>query len=94
MCLSMGDCQPMVPPNKEAVKWQYIMGFCGIFHLILCIMMMCAPGGNPMDGMMEGIYVIVLVCAIVRADYCCLLMYIINVTIQFFTTMDMVGLIY
>ena len=57
------------------------MGFCAIFHLIICIMSMCVPGTRPMDGMFEMMYVVMLACAVTRADYCCLLMYIVNVTI-------------
>ena len=104
MCLMMGGgggmddtmnyCQPQFKEmmTEGTIKWRYIMGFCGIAHFILCMMMMF--GGMSSQGMMEMFEVMILACSICRADYCCMIMYILNIMIGFISGLDTVGRIF
>jgi hypothetical protein len=73
--------QPYFEPNEKSKKWRTIMGALGIIHLILAVMLMFI---SAMKGIYELIDVAILFCALARFDFCCLILYILNITIAFF----------
>ena len=46
----------------------------------------------PMQGIYEIIDVAILFCAIAQCNFCCLIIYIINITINFFVIFNQLGL--
>ena len=73
--------QPYFEPNEQSKKWRTIMGILGFIHCALAVMLMFLI---PMKGIYELIDVAILFCAIARLDFCCLILYILNVTVSFF----------
>ena len=75
-----------------------LLGFAAV-HLILAVMMMFVKGnigggqGGIYGGMFEIINVLFLGCAAMRMDFCCLVMYVINITIQWFQQFNRLGLL-
>jgi hypothetical protein len=65
------------------------MGILGFVHCALAVMLMFLV---PMKGIYELIDVAILFCALARLDFCCLILYILNITIAFFQYFNMLGL--
>ena len=74
-------CQPVVPPTPEGRKHRSVLMVCGFVHLalaiLLCFIML-------LNGIYELIDVAILFCALSQMNFCCLIIYIINITINFF----------
>ena len=89
MCLSLGGgqdgqkmCQPIVEPTPKARMWRGILTAFGFVHLALAIMYLFS---SMMAGLYEVIIVAVLFCSIASVNFCCLTMYMIYITMNFFT---------
>ena len=95
MCLSLGGgdqqsmCQPIVEPTPKAKMWQGILTAFGFVHLGLAIMYLFS---NMMAGVYEVITVAVLFCSIASVNFCCLTLYMIYITMNFFTSISLIGL--
>ena len=62
---------------------------CGFVHLALSIMLCFIM---LMQGVYELIDVAILFCALAQMNFCCLIIYIINITINFFVIFNQLGL--
>ena len=62
---------------------------CGFVHLTLAI---CLCFIVPMSGIYEIIDVSILFCALAQCNFCCLIIYIVNISINFFTYFSILGL--
>ena len=62
---------------------------CGFIHLALAIMLCFLV---PMSGIYELIDVSILFCALAQCNFCCLIMYIVTISINFFTYFSVIGL--
>ena len=83
--------KPQVPANMikpESKQWQMIIGICGMVHFGLVFMMFFL---YPMGGIYEMFDIMILFCAASRMDYCCLLCYVLNITISFFYNFNTLG---
>ena len=89
----MGDrgpnCDPVVPPTEKAKKHRIQLMVCGFIHLALAIMLCFII---PMSGIYELIDVSILFCALAQCNFCCLIMYIVTISINFFTYFSAIGL--
>ena len=82
-------CEPVVPPAPEGKKHRTILMICGFVHLALAIMYCFI---SVMSGIYELIDVAILFCALAQMNFCCLIIYIIQITIQFFIIFNQLGL--
>ena len=82
MCLTLGGgnnmCEPVVPPSAEGKKHRGILMICGFVHLALAIMYCFI---SIMSGIYMLIDVAILFCALAQMNYCCLIIYIIQITV-------------
>ena len=62
----------------------------GFVHLTLCVMLMFV---DSMLGIYELIDVAILFCALAQMNYCCLIIYILNISINFFRYFNQLGLL-
>ena len=62
----------------------------GFIHLALAIMLCFL---DAMKGIYELIDVMIMFCALAQMNYCCLLIYLINIDINFFTLFNQLGLL-
>ena len=94
MCLTLGGggpkCEPMVPPTDEAKRQRTILMVCGFIHLTLSIMLCFV---NFMSGIYELIDVAILFCSLAQMNFCCLTFYMVYITINFFTYVNIIGLV-
>ncbi len=94
MCLTLGGggpkCEPAVPPTEAAKKHRIILIVLGIVQLALAIMLCWV---NIMSGIYEMIDVAILFCALAQMNFCCLTFYIVYITINFFTYVNIIGLV-
>ena len=75
-------CKPVVdPPTDAAKKHRSILMILGFVHMALAIMLCFIV---VMQGIYELIDVAILFCALAQMNFCCLIIYIINITINFF----------
>ena len=88
MCLMLGGgggfeecCRPVCEPTPKAKVHRNKLMVLGFIHLALAIMYCFIL---PMQGLYEIIDVMILFCALAQMNYCCLLIYVINITINFF----------
>merc|ERR1712226_294270 len=85
MCLMMGGgaqmCEPVVPPTAKGKEHQVKLMILGFIHLALAIAYCFIL---PMQGLYVIIDVLILFCALAQMNYCCLIIYLINITINFF----------
>ena len=85
MCLTLGGgqnmCQPVVPPTEKGKQHRTVLMVLGFVHLALAIMLCFI---TLMSGIYELIDVGILFCALAQMNFCCLIMYIICITINFF----------
>merc|ERR1712038_244724 len=63
-----------------------------VVHLILAIALIFIMP-IPMMGVYELIDVLILFCALARMDFCCIIIYLINITLNFFTWLNQLGLL-
>ena len=93
MCLTLGGgnnmCEPVVPPTPAGKKHRGILMICGFVHLALAIMYCFI---SIMSGIYMLIDVAILFCALAQMNYCCLIIYIIQITVQFFMVFNQLGL--
>ena len=82
-------CEPVVPPTEKAKGYRTQLMVLGFVHLALSILLMFI---SPMLGIYELIDVMILFCALAQMNFCCLIIYIINITINFFRYFDLIGL--
>ena len=89
----MGDrgpnCDPIVPPTEAAKGHRTKLMILGFIHLSLAI---CLCFIAPMVGIYELIDVAILFCALAQCNFCCLILYIVYITMNFFTYFSMLGL--
>ena len=89
----MGDrgpnCEPIVPPTPKAKQHRTYLMICGFVHLALSI---CLCFIAVMSGIYEMIDVAILFCALAQCNFCCLIIYIVNISINFFTYFSILGL--
>ena len=84
------SCEPVVPPTAKARTHRTQLMVLGFVHLALAIMFLFV---NAMSGIYECIDVAILFCALSQMNFCCLIIYIINITINFFTYFNVLGLL-
>ena len=93
MCLTLGGgnnmCEPVAPATEKGRQHRSILMICGFVHLALSIMLCFIA---LMQGIYELIDVAILFCALAQMNYCCLIIYIINISINFFITFNQLGL--
>ena len=93
MCLMLGGgsqmCEPVCPPTPKGMEHRNRLMVIGFIHLALAIMYCFIM---PMNGIYEIIDVMILFCALAQMNYCCLLIYLINITINFFVSFNQIGL--
>ena len=82
-------CEPVVPPTDAGKKHRSILMICGFVHLALAIMMCFIM---LMQGIYELIDVAILFCALAQMNFCCLIIYIINISLNFFIIFNQLGL--
>ena len=82
-------CEPVVEPTTAGKKHRTVLMVCGFVHLALSIMLCFIM---PMQGIYELIDVAILFCALAQMNFCCLIIYIINITINFFVLFNQLGL--
>ena len=61
----------------------------GVAHLLMCVLLMFLA---PQKGVYEIIDVLILICAVCRMDFCCLVMYVIYVMISAIQFLNLIGL--
>ena len=83
-------CEPIVAPTEEGKKHRTRLIVVGFVHLILAILLCFIMFTN---GIFELINVAILFCALAQMNYCCLIIYIINISIDFFTLFNQIGLL-
>ena len=92
MCLSLGgggnQFQPIVPPTPKALEYRTILMICGFVHLALAIMYCFC---NAVAGIYELIDVAILFCSIAQMNFCCLTIYMVYITINFFSFVNIIG---
>ena len=93
MCLTLGGgqnmCEPVCPPTPAGKKHRTILMVMGFIHLALAIMLCFIM---LMQGIYELIDVAILFCALAQMNFCCLIIYIINISINFFVILNQLGL--
>ena len=93
MCLTLGGgqsmCEPVVPPTDKGKQHRALLMILGFVHMALAIMLCFII---PMQGIYELIDVAILFCALAQMNFCCLIIYIINITINFFVIFNQLGL--
>ena len=93
MCLTLGGgqnmCEPVVPPTEKGKQQRACLMILGFIHMALAIMLCFII---PMQGIYELIDVAILFCALAQMNFCCLIIYIINITINFFVIFNQLGL--
>jgi len=93
MCLTLGGgqnmCEPVVPPTEKGKQHRSILMILGFVHMALAIMLCFIM---MMQGIYELIDVAILFCALAQMNFCCLIIYIINITINFFVIFNQLGL--
>ena len=93
MCLTLGGganmCEPVVPPTDKGKEHRNRLMVIGFIHLSLAILYCFIL---PMQGLYEIIDVMILFCALAQMNYCCLIIYLINITINFFVSFNQLGL--
>ena len=82
-------CEPVVPPTPAGKQQRGILMVLGFVHMALAILMCFI---QPMQGIYELIDVAILFCALAQMNFCCLIIYIINITINFFVIFNQLGL--
>ena len=82
-------CEPVCPPTEKGKEHQKKLMIIGFIHLALAI---CYCFVLPMNGIYEIIDVMILFCALAQMNYCCLIIYLINITINFFICFNQLGL--
>ena len=82
-------CEPIVPPTDEGKKHRSRLIIVGFVHLVLSILLCFIMLTT---GLFELINVAILFCALSQMNFCCLIIYIINISIDFFTLFNQVGL--
>ena len=82
-------CEPVVPPTEKGKQHRSVLMILGFVHLALSIMMCFIM---VMQGIYELIDVAILFCALAQMNFCCLIIYIINITINFFIIFNQLGL--
>ena len=82
-------CEPVVPPTAKGKEHQIKLMILGFVHLALAIAYCFIL---PMQGLYEIIDVLILFCALAQMNYCCLIIYLINITINFFISFNQLGL--
>ena len=82
-------CEPVVPPTAKGKEHQVKLMILGFIHLALAIAYCFIL---PMQGLYEIIDVLILFCALAQMNYCCLIIYLINITINFFISFNQLGL--
>ena len=94
MCITLGGgqqmCEPVVAPTEEGKKHRTRLMIVGFTHLCLSILLCFVMFTN---GMFELINVAILFCALAQMNYCCLIIYIINISIDFSTLFNQIGLL-
>jgi hypothetical protein len=97
MCLSLGGddgitnmLKPIVPPTDLAKKYRTALIVLGFIHLALAIAYIFC---NVTAGIYELIVVAVLFCSIASVNFCCLTMYMIYISMNFFTFFSQLGLV-
>jgi hypothetical protein len=92
MCLSLGgggqQCEPIVPPTDKARQQRTVLMVCGFVHLALAIMLCFC---NVMSGIYELIDVAILFCSLAQMNFCCLTFYMVYITINFFSFVNIIG---
>lgn len=92
MCLSLGggaqQCEPIVPPTEKAKKQRTILMVCGFVQLALAIMLCFC---NVMSGIYELMDVAILFCSLAQMNFCCLTFYMVYITINFFSFVNIIG---
>ena len=87
MCLMLGGgnpssyCEPVCPPTQKGKYHRNLLMILGFVHLSLAIMYCFV---DIMGGLYELIDVMILFCALAQMNYCCLLIYLINIDINLF----------
>ena len=81
--------EPVVPPTEKGKQHRSILMICGFVHLALSIMLCFIM---LMNGIYELIDVAILFCALAQMNFCCLIIYIINISINFFVIFNQLGL--
>ena len=93
MCLTLGGgqnmCEPVVPPTEKGKQHRSVLMILGFVHMALAIMLCFIM---TMQGIYELIDVAILFCALAQMNFCCLIIYIINITINFFVIFNQLGL--
>ena len=82
-------CEPQVPPTAKGKQHRTYLMIVGFVHLSLAIMYCFIM---PMNGIYEIIDVMILFCALAQMNYCCLIIYQINIAINFFVSFNQLGL--
>ena len=82
-------CEYREAPNPKAKSYRTCLMVCGFVHMALAILMCFIA---PMQGIYELIDVAILFCALAQLNYCCLIIYIINISINFFVLFNQLGL--
>ncbi len=97
MCLSLGDndgitnmLKPIVPPTDLAKRYRTALIVLGFIHLALAIAYIFC---NVTAGVYELVVVAVLFCSIASVNFCCLTMYMIYISMNFFTFFSQIGLV-
>ena len=76
--------------KNESKFWQLVLAVCAFIHFILGICMMFA---NLNKGMNVVINAFFLACSVFGMNYCCLIMYMLNIIIEFLTNINSLGLL-
>ena len=82
-------CEPVVPPTEKGKQHRSVLMILGFVHMALAIMLCFIM---TMQGIYELIDVAILFCALAQMNFCCLIIYIINITINFFVIFNQLGL--
>ena len=83
-------CEPIVPPTEKAKMFRIMLMILGIIHLVLAIMYCFC---NTQSGIYELVIVSILFCSIASVNFCCLMMYMIYISMNFFTFLSTIGLV-
>ena len=82
-------CEPVVPPTPEGKMHKTRLMVVGFVHLVLAILLCFIMITN---GLFELIDVAILFCALAQMNYCCLIIYLINISINWFILFNQIGL--
>ena len=83
-------CEPVVPPTPEGKQHKTKLMIIGFIHMCLAILLCFIMVET---GLFELINVAILFCALAQMNYCCLIIYVINISINFFILFNQIGLL-